>query len=54
MGMIRRKDMGLTAEMTHQLLGLMDEGWRNSRDTILKKEISEVGVSFMYYMWRIT
>ena len=36
--------MGLTAEMTHQLLGLMDEDWMKSRDTNLKRKIAEVGV----------
>ena len=44
MGMIRRKNMGLTSEMTHLLLDLMNEDWMKSRDTRSKKKIAEVAV----------
>ena len=44
MGVIKRKNIGLTEEMTHGLLELMSDGWESETDDQVKGKIAEVAV----------
>ena len=44
MGMIKRKNIGLTEEMTHGMLKLMSDSWENENDDQVKGRIAEVAV----------